>query len=171
MQEQIVRPVHGPGQHQVGLTVLQPVTGELDGVKRRGTGGVEHQRLAAEPQSFGQDMGGVAGGEAVFRIADAFPVEHVRQPDAFGEIRMAARRIGEIAEDRARPRQIAGPGRNPGFAQRFPPAMQQPLEQRVQGANTIRRAGEAFGIEDGIEAVDITAHAAAGRFRPRATGG
>jgi hypothetical protein len=48
----------GPSEHDVCLTFVKGVTGQLDGVERRGAGAVERERSPVKLQGTGEKMRG-----------------------------------------------------------------------------------------------------------------
>ena len=68
MDEKIVGAIHRPSQHQIGVTVVQEIAGQLDGVDRGGAGGVQREGDATQSQSLGEKVRGQARHEAIARI-------------------------------------------------------------------------------------------------------
>ena len=68
MNKQVIRLVDRTSHHHIGATVVQTITGQLDRVKRRGTGSIEGKSTRAKAQRMGSQMGGQAGVETVFGV-------------------------------------------------------------------------------------------------------
>jgi hypothetical protein len=73
VDEEAVRGVDGAREHHVGGAVVQAVAGELDGVERRGAGGVERVGPGAEAQRRGREVRREAGHEAVAGVRAVEP--------------------------------------------------------------------------------------------------
>ena len=97
MEKEIVGVVHASGQRDIDAAVVQRVAGQLDGVERRGAGGV-YGEAAAEAQCSSYELWWQPRLEAIAGVDGAWPFA----PHLECELHQSRCGITEVAEhDRA----------------------------------------------------------------------
>ena len=162
VDEKIVGAIHGPGQHQIGAAVVQEITGQLDGVDRGGARGIQRKRDATQAQSLNEKVCRQARHEAVARVDRRQPqvvecfvaAEDLLHPKPFRVARQRRRGIGKVADHRT------GAGfvtTKVNLAQCLAPGVEQPMEERIEWGDLIRRNREALRIENLFKTLHVSA--------------
>ena len=149
VDKQVIGLVHGTRHHQVGGAVVQAVTGQFDGVKRRGTSRVQRKRTATQAQRTGCQVRRQARVKTVLGVRAG----HVAQPHTLCKLRHRHRGKRQIAQHQA-----GGVGRPlaPGAAQGITHALHGELKQRVKRTQFVGRHSQAGGLKP--ESADVAAH-------------
>ena len=154
VQKQIVRAVHGAGQHQVGAAVVEGVAGQADRVQRRGAGGIQGEGAQIQPQRLRQKMGGQTGLKTVLRRGRG---RGAAAPHLLGVPRHAVGGQPEQTEDGAGARRNAVRPVDAAFAQRRTGGVEEPPQGFVVARDFGGGKSEAGGVEDAVETGDIAA--------------
>ena len=148
VDEQVVRLVDGPRHHAVRRAVVQTVTSQFDGVKRRGAGSVQRKRTAPQPQRMRREVRGQAGVEPVVRVWPGL----LPQPHTLRKLRHRRRWKRQVAQHQ--PRTGVWP-LAPGAAQGIAHALQGELKQGVQCTQVL--GGHCGAVRIKLKAADVAA--------------
>ena len=134
VDEQVVGAIHGSGQHQVGVAIVELVASRLDRIERGRTRRVEGVCTRTQAERSPEEMGGQAGHEAVawIDIRQTRTLGQLLEPYVLGIAGHRRRRKGQVTEDGSHATRVACEG---GVPKCLSGRVQHPLKERIEAAD------------------------------------
>jgi hypothetical protein len=149
VNEEVIRPIDGAREHDVGLARLQSIARGLDRIERARAGRIEAEGVSTEFESLGDSHRGQARHKAMLWVACIFSIS----PDRLREARHAFRRKRQIAKHNTCTCSRDGLNR----CESLSGAVQQPLGKRLHPGHAFCCDGKPSGVEHVRESGHVTA--------------